>query len=193
MARRIASSPANNRVDAGRDRGDSSRGNLGRVPEHFTDVREMLEKSKPDVVSVGVWDKGHAPMTIAAAAAGPKAVLREKPKADSVGATADMLMACQRNGVKLAIGRQRRFLPTYTLAKQMIADGEIGDVRLIASVARDGFPNYSSHQTDMYRYLLSDVECTRVVTCRCPTRENTPFAPARCAARTSPPTPRTCG
>ena len=132
-------------------------------PEHFTDAREMLEKSKPDVVSVGVWDKGHAPMTIAAAATGVKAVLCEKPMADSVGAAADMLMVCQRNGVKLAIGHQRRFLPAWTLAKQMIADGEIGDVRLITSVARDGLPNYSSHQTDMFRYLLSDVECSWVM------------------------------
>ena len=132
-------------------------------PEHFADAREMLDKSKPDVVSVGVWDKGHAPMTIAAAATGVKAVLCEKPMADSVGAAADMLMVCRRNGVKLAIGHQRRFLPAYTLAKQMIADREIGDVRLITSVARDGLPNYSSHQTDMYRYLLSDVECTWVM------------------------------
>lgn len=131
--------------------------------EHFTDARQMLEKAKPDVVSVGVWHKGHAPMTIAAAAAGAKAVLCEKPMADSVGAAADMLMVCNRNGVKLVIGHQRRFLPAYTMAKNLIADGEIGDVRLITSIAGDGLPNYASHQTDMFRYLLSDVECTWVM------------------------------
>ncbi len=132
-------------------------------PEHFTDAREMLETSKPDVVSVGVWDKGHAPMTMAAAASGAMAVLCEKPMADTIGAAADMLMVCRRNGVKLAVGHQRRFLPAYTLAKQMIADGEIGDVKLITTFARDGLPNYSSHQTDMFRYLLSDAECTWVM------------------------------
>ena len=132
-------------------------------PEHFTDAREMLEKSNPEVVSVGVWDQGHAPMTIAAAAAGAMAVLCEKPMADSVGAAADMLMVCRRHGVKLAVGHQRRFLPSFNLAKQMIADGEIGDVKLISSFARDGLPNYSSHHTDMFRYLLGDVECTWVM------------------------------
>lgn len=132
--------------------------------DHFTDAREMLRMVKPDVVSVGVWHRGHAPMTIAAAAApGVKAVLCEKPMADSVGAAAEMLMVCQRNGVKLAIGHQRRFLPSYTLAKQLVADGEIGEVRLITSVAGDGLPNYASHQTDMFRYLLSDVECEWVM------------------------------
>ncbi len=131
--------------------------------EHFVDAREMMTEIKPDVVSVGVWHKGHAPLTIAAAAAGAKAVLCEKPMADSVRAAAEMLMVCEREGTKLTIGHQRRFLPSYTLARQMIADGEIGDVRLITSVAGDGLPNYASHQTDMFRYLLSDVECAWVM------------------------------
>ncbi len=132
-------------------------------PKHFTDAREMLEKSALDVVSVGVWDTGHAPMTMAAAASGVKAVLCEKPMADTIGAAADMMLVCRRNGVKLAVGHQRRWLPAYTLAKQMIADGEIGDVRLITAFARDGLPNYSSHQTDMFRYLLNDADCTWVM------------------------------
>jgi predicted dehydrogenase len=132
--------------------------------EHFTDFREMLQVTKPDVISIGVWHSGHAPMTVAAAAAdGVKAILCEKPMADSLGAAADMLMVCARNNVKLVIGHQRRFLPAYTLAKQLIEDGEIGDVRLITSVAGDGLPNYASHQTDMFRYLLGDVECTWVM------------------------------
>ena len=132
-------------------------------PEHFADAREMLERTKPEVVSVGVWDQGHAPMTMAAAASGAKAVLCEKPMADTIGAAADMLMVCRRNGVKLAIGHQRRWLPAYTMAKQMIANGDIGDVRLITAFARDGLPNYSSHQSDMFRYLLDDTECTWVM------------------------------
>ena len=106
--------------------------------EHFSDALEMLEKSDLDVVSVGVWDIGHAPMTMAAAASGVKGVLCEKPMADTVGAAADMILVCRRNGVKLAIGHQRRWLPAYTLARDLIADGEIGDVRLIQVYARDG-------------------------------------------------------
>lgn len=130
-------------------------------PQHFTDYREMLEVAKPDIVSVGVWHTGHAPMTIAAAASGSvKAILCEKPMADSLIAAQNMLMVCDRYDVKLIIGHQRRFLPAYTLARQLIEDGAIGDVRLITSVAGDGLPNYASHQTDMFRYLLGDIECT---------------------------------
>ncbi len=86
--------------------------------EHFTDFREMLVKAMPDIVSVGVWHKGHSPMTIAAAAApGVKAVLCEKPMADSLSAAREMLIKVATNDVKLVIGHQRRFLPAYTLAR----------------------------------------------------------------------------
>ena len=129
-------------------------------PKHFTDAREMLDKANLDVVSVGVWDTGHAPFTIAAAAAGAKAILCEKPMAESVGVAADMMLVCRRHGAKLTIGHQRRFLPSWVLAKQMIADGEIGVVRQMVCFARDGLPPYSTHQTDMFRFLLGDVECT---------------------------------
>ncbi|MEZ4677867.1 MAG: Gfo/Idh/MocA family oxidoreductase [Caldilineaceae bacterium] len=130
---------------------------------HYTDAREMLAKENLDVVSICTWHGGHAPWTIAAAAYSPKAILCEKPMADTLGAAEQMLVACRRNGVKLAIAHQRRFLPAYTLAKQLIADGALGKVELIQSFGGDGLPNYSSHQTDMYRYLLSDDECIWVM------------------------------
>lgn len=130
---------------------------------HYTDAREMMARENLDVVSVCTWHTGHAPWTIAAAVYRPKAILCEKPMADTLGTARQMLVACRRNGVKLVIGHQRRFLPAYTLAKQLIADGAIGQVQQIVSMGGDGLPNYSSHQTDMYRYLLSDEECTWVM------------------------------
>lgn len=132
-------------------------------PTHYTDAHKMLASEKLDVISICTWHGGHAPWTIAAAAARPKAILCEKPMADTVGAAEQMMIACQRNGVKLAIAHQRRFLPAYTLAKELIAQGAIGQVNLIQSFGGAGLPNYSSHQTDMYRYLLSDDECEWVM------------------------------
>ena len=83
--------------------------------------------------------------------------------ADNVGRAEQMIVACRRNGVKLAIAHQRRFLPAYTLAKDLIAQGAIGKVQPNSSYGGQGLPNYSSHQTDMYRYLLSDDECIWVM------------------------------
>jgi len=133
------------------------------APRHYTDAREMLAREKPDVVSICTWHPGHATWTIAAAVHRPQAILCEKPMADTISRAEQMMLACQRNGVKLGISHQRRFLPAYTLARDLIAQGAIGVVKTIQSFAADGLPNYSSHQTDMYRYLLSDDDCDWVM------------------------------
>ena len=130
---------------------------------HYSDARDMLDSEKLDVISVGVWHGGHAAWTVAAAARRPKAILCEKPMADTLQHAEQMLIACKRNDVKLAIGHQRRFLPAYTLARDLIAEGAVGDVRLIQSFGAFGLPNYCSHQTDMFRYLLGDDECEWVM------------------------------
>jgi predicted dehydrogenase len=132
-------------------------------PRHYSDARAMLAEEKPDVVSICTWHAGHALWAIAAAPFHPKAILTEKPMADTLGHAEQMMTACKRNGVKLAVSHQRRFIPSYTLARDLIAQGAIGEVRLIQSFAADGLPNYSTHQTDMYRYLLGDVECDWVM------------------------------
>lgn len=132
------------------------------APRHYTDARAMLAQERPDVVSICTWHPGHAPWTIAAAAFRPRAILCEKPMADTLGRAEQMMVACKRNGVRLAVSHQRRFIPSYTLARELIAQGAIGQVRTIQSYAADGLPNYSSHQTDMYRYLLDD-ECDWVM------------------------------
>ena len=136
---------------------------FGITTKHYADARAMLDAERLDVVSVGVWHTGHAPMTIAAAARRPKAILCEKPMADTIGHAEEMLVACHRNGVKLVIGHQRRFLPAYAKARELIAGGAIGRVSLILSFAGAGLPNYATHQTDMFRYLLADADCRWVM------------------------------
>ncbi len=136
---------------------------FGISPAHYRDGRQMMAEVQPDVVSICTWHAGHSEWTIAAAVHKPKAILCEKPMADTVGHAEQMLIACERNGVKLAIGHQRRFLPSYTLAREFIAEGRIGQVQLVQSFGGDGLPNFASHQTDMYRYLLNDDECEWVM------------------------------
>jgi len=136
---------------------------FGIATVHHRDARAMLDTEHLDVVSVCTWHTGHAPWTVAASARRPKAILCEKPMADTLGHADQMLIACHRNGVKLAIGHQRRFLPSYTMARDLIAQGAIGRVSLILSFGGQGLPNYSSHQTDMFRYLLGDADCRWVM------------------------------
>lgn len=93
------------------------------IPKLYRDFREMLDAEQPDIVSVCTWHPLHAEMTIAAAARHPRAILCEKPMATSLGEAEQMMTACQRNQVKLAIGFQRRFLDAWTGARELVAAG----------------------------------------------------------------------
>ena len=134
-------------------------GREGYAPKHYTDAAAMLDAEDLDVVSIGTWHKGHARWTIAAAARKPKAILCEKPMAEDLGHAEQMLVACRRNGVKLAIGHQRRFLPSYVAVRDMVASGAVGRVELVKAVSGSGLLNWASHLFDMFRYVLGDDDC----------------------------------
>ena len=102
-------------------------------------------------------------MTIAACARQPKAVLCEKPMATNLGECDDMLIAAQRNNVKVAIAHQRRFNPVWTDARQLIAAGAIGEPRQIVCRGGQGLLNDCSHLFDMMRYVLGDPEAEWVI------------------------------
>ena len=136
---------------------------FGLSTNHYVDAEQMLAAEGLDVVSVCTWHADHAPWTIAAARHRPRVILCEKPMAEDLGHASNMRDVCARFGVRLAIAHQRRFLPAFTLARQLIADGAIGGVDLIVCCSGHGLPNWSTHLTDMFRYLLGDDECEWVM------------------------------
>lgn len=72
----------------------------------YADYREMLDKERPEIVSICTWPPLHAEMTIAAAEAGVKAIICEKPMAISLGEADAMSVACERAGTVLLVSHQ---------------------------------------------------------------------------------------
>jgi UDP-N-acetyl-2-amino-2-deoxyglucuronate dehydrogenase len=126
------------------------------VPGKYTDYREMLKKEDLDIVSVCTWAGMHSEATVAAAQAGVKAILCEKPMAVSLGGADAMLQACEQSGTKLAIGHHHRFNAANTEARRLIAAGAIGQPTLIHSRSGGGLTNNGTHAIDRMRYWLSD-------------------------------------
>ena len=132
-------------------------------PKHFTDSLEMLNYSDYDVISIGTWHKLHSKWTIEAARHHPRIILCEKPMAESLKSAKDMIKSCEEHNVSLIIGHQRRFLPSFIEAKDLILSGEIGKVELIKADSAMGLFNWSTHHFDMFRFLLGDVDCDWVM------------------------------
>src|SRR5881397_931624 len=94
----------------------------------YTDYQEMLAREQLDIVSICTWPHLHAPMVIAAAEAGAKAIHCEKPMAPTWGEARAMARACEERAVQLTFNHQRRFLAPFQTARRMLRDGEIGDL-----------------------------------------------------------------
>lgn len=93
-----------------------------------TDWRKLVEREDIDLVDIGSPGDTHAPIAIAAAQAG-KHVYCEKPLANTLADARQMLQAVRSAGVTHMINFNYRKCPAVALAQQMIAAGDIGEIR----------------------------------------------------------------
>lgn len=121
----------------------------------YADYREMLDAERPDFVDVCSWHGLHAEMVIASAARRPKAILCQKPMALSLGECDRMLTACEREGVKLIVGHQRRHLAGWLEAKRQVDQGIVG-TPLQVTINSGTLLNVLSHDVNMALFLLGD-------------------------------------
>ena len=135
------------------------------VPAIYTDVNEMLAKEELDIVSITTWQGPRAEATVAAANAGVKGIIGEKPMSASLGHADEMLAACEANDVKLVIGHQGRYAPANIEARRLVAAGAIGEPTTVHHRAKPhaGLLNTGTHAIDGWRFLLSDPETLWVI------------------------------
>ena len=133
------------------------------IPQGYPTVEEMLAKAEPDIVSVCTWHPLHPAPTIAAAQAGVKAVICEKPMATSLGAANSMVDACEASGTKLIISHQRRFTPGWEKARELVQEKAIGDPVWVNCKIVQGLLNCGTHAIDGSRFVLGDPQALWVM------------------------------
>jgi predicted dehydrogenase len=100
-------------------------------PQTETDWRRLVARDDVDLIDICTPGDTHAEIAIAALAAG-KHVLCEKPLANSVAEAEAMVEAAERaaaSGVRAMVGFTYRRVPAVTLARQLVADGRLGEIR----------------------------------------------------------------
>lgn len=142
------------------------------VPSVETDCRAVFQRKDIEAVVICSPTNTHAQLIEEAAAAG-KHIFCEKPIDLNLVRVDQALAAVSRAGVKLQIGFNRRFDPNFSRARRAIAQGEIGDLRLLHIISRDPAPppiayvkvsggifmDMTIHDFDMARFLAgSEVE-----------------------------------
>lgn len=129
----------------------------------YLDYKEMIEKEKPDIVSIVTPTKLHKEIALYLIDKGIN-ILIEKPIADTVENALEIKAAALKKGIKVTVGHIERFNPAVQELKSEIEKGKLGKPYKI-DVHRVGpFParirdvgvvvDLAVHDIDIIRYIL---------------------------------------
>ena len=122
----------------------------------YANYREMLEKEKPDIVSICTSARARCGIVEDVARSGVKAIWAEKPMALTLAEADRMVAVCQENDVTMAFNCARRWHPQFVSARELIDEGEIGEVLQVTAYFICHLSHNGSHGIDAMRYLAAD-------------------------------------
>lgn len=105
---------------------------------------EALLAPDIDAISICTPTPTHAELAIAAMRAG-KHVLCEKPISRSVAEAEAMLAVAAEAGVVFTVGHVARFEDDHRTAQQVVARGDLGQLRMASQSITGPFPDWSAH------------------------------------------------
>jgi UDP-N-acetylglucosamine 3-dehydrogenase len=136
----------------------------------YTDYRQMIEETRPDLVAVVVPTQLHFEIASYLLDRGIN-VLLEKPMTSTIEEALTLIQIAHSRGVKLAIGHVERFNPAVIEVKRRVDMGELGQVFHLHARRLGPFPprirdvgvtlDLATHDIDVMRYL-ADAEVEHV-------------------------------
>ena len=98
--------------------------------ESFADHVAMFRKARPQIVAVCPRHiDAHAEIILAAIEAGVQGIYIEKPFVRTLAEADEIVKLCAEKGVRLAIAHRNRYHPVVDVVKQLVASGEIGELK----------------------------------------------------------------
>lgn len=125
--------------------------------QQFSNAQILLDSLRPDCVIIATTTPSHAPYTVAAAEAGARCILCEKPMADSLAACDRMISACKLHGARLAINHQMRFTESYQRIKALLESEQLGGLTSLSVIGGNfGMAMNATHLFELLRYLTGE-------------------------------------
>lgn len=157
-----------------------------RIPEEarYADWKEMLEAGHElDGVIIATQDRQHYEPAMAAIAKGYHLLL-EKPMAETVEKTREIVEVAEKKGTLLMVCHVLRHTPFFRAMKEAIEEGKIGEVQSIHHIENIGYWHFAHsfvrgnwrnseestsmivakccHDTDIMNYLLGGRRCRKI-------------------------------
>ena len=117
------------------------------IPRHYADLTEMIQAEKPDLVNVVTRPEIRLQLIEQAIAAGAPALLVEKPVA--LTPQGSLRLAELGRDRLIAVNTQYQWMPHWRRFWQMLADKELGQVRLLRASTRTNILDQGPHILDL--------------------------------------------
>jgi UDP-N-acetyl-2-amino-2-deoxyglucuronate dehydrogenase len=129
----------------------------------YTDLTKGIKETGAEVVVIATPNDSHAALTIQSAELGVKGIYCEKPMAVHLEDARRMVEVCRRLEVPLAVNHQRRMLPIFVKARELMVNGAIGKPTLIKASCAGDLLSDGTHLIDSLRHLAGDAEAEWVM------------------------------
>lgn len=128
------------------------------VANSFEDHKAMLETVDPELVSICTPPKTHLSLvTDCAEHDSVRAIHCEKPMAPTWAECTRMAEVCEAQGVQLTFNFQNRGRPAVETIRELLDDGEIGDLQRI-EVVRADLMQTGIHNVDLANYFAGEAD-----------------------------------
>lgn len=122
------------------DRLDSL-GKIVNVSSHFNDLDEMIQQTKPDIVTIPTATNLHFPLCMRVLEHGVNIEVEKPLCVDLVQADAIMAKANEKKA-RVVVHHQRRVSPTMEAVAKIYDEGKIGDLRYIYACGKGYYAGY---------------------------------------------------
>ena len=138
----------------------------------YRDYREMIEKERPDLVSIAPRHPDcHKAMALAAINVGSHCIV-EKPFTEHLEEADEIVRAAKDKGVQIVVGHKNRYSPMFQKMQRHIADGFFGDILEMRVQGKqdhraggEDLIVLGTHDFDTMRFFFGDpISCTATVT-----------------------------
>ena len=133
-------------------------GNRNGIPaaRQYADYRELIDIERPDLVVIGTQPEQRAERVVYAAERGVRAICAEKALSATMREADAIVDAVEGNGVAFNMGTQRRWDPGYDRVKEIVSDGELGELKTLISHHQGPLFEVDSHFFDLMMWLNDD-------------------------------------
>jgi predicted dehydrogenase len=115
----------------------------------YDDFDQLLDDRTIEVLDVAVTPDAQASLIRAACERGTaRGILAQKPLANDLAEARELVSACERAGIALAVNQNMRYDPSVRQAKRLLASGELGDA-VFASIDMRAIPHLQAWQEAM--------------------------------------------